>query len=136
MSFARKTLVRLALVALPFVPLGCGSKTADDPKTLTQRNELVEIHDMYTLYAKRNGRPPQKAADLTKKVDQSHSAGYRALKNNDYVVIWGVDVKAGSGTVLAYEKDAPKQGGMVLMADGSVKTLSADELQTALKGKG
>jgi hypothetical protein len=133
MSFARKTLVLLALAALPFATLGCGSKTADDPKTLTRRNELVEIYDMYTLYAKRNGRPPRNAADLTKKVDQAHSAGYRALKNNDYVVTGGVDVNQDSGTVLAYEKDAPKQGGMVLMADGSIKTLSADELQAALK---
>jgi hypothetical protein len=60
--------------------------------------------------------------------------GFQALQSGQYVAVWGVTAD-DSRTVLAYQKDATKQGGAVLMADGSVKNMSADELQAALKAK-
>ena len=38
-----------------------------------------------------------------------------------------------SSTVLAYEKDVPTKGGQVAMADGQVKTMSADQFAKATK---
>jgi hypothetical protein len=55
-----------------------------------------------------------------------------SLKQGKYVVVWGVKDK-DSGTVLAYEKDAPTKGGAVLMADGTVREMTADELKAAKK---
>jgi hypothetical protein len=131
MPLRSSLLLILLAVGLAFVP-GCGSRTSEDPTILNQRNDLTEIYDMYNIYMKKNERPPQQASDLLQKPDQVHSAGMRALKNNDYLVVWGVDVKKNSGAVLAYEKAALEQGGTVLMADGDIRKMSAEELKAAL----
>jgi hypothetical protein len=41
-------------------------------------------------------------------------------------VVWNVNTK-DARTVLAYDKDAAEKGGAVLMADGTVKTMTAPE---------
>jgi hypothetical protein len=38
-------------------------------------------------------------------------AGIRTLKKGDYTVVWAASGGKDPGAVLAYEKDAPKQGG-------------------------
>ncbi|HTK78257.1 MAG TPA: hypothetical protein VL371_23550, partial [Gemmataceae bacterium] len=67
-----------------------------------------------------------------RKYEVMHGLALRALNSGKYVGVWGVSGK-DSSTVLAYAKDAPAQGGAVLMADGSVKNMSAEEAQAAIK---
>jgi hypothetical protein len=54
-----------------------------------------------------------------------------AHKKGKYVVVWGVS-GTEAGKVLAYEKEAPTKGGAAVMADGTVKTMTADELKAAV----
>jgi hypothetical protein len=54
------------------------------------------------------------------------------------VVVWGTPIKgegdAGNDeAVMAYEKAAPTEGGLVLLSAGTVKKMSADELKAVLK---
>jgi hypothetical protein len=62
-----------------------------------------------------------------------------ALRRGDYIFIYKVHIlkmTAGtSNTILAYEKDVPSKGGLVLMADGSVQTMTAQEFQAAPKAQ-
>jgi hypothetical protein len=54
--------------------------------------------------------------------------------NNEIVYQWGARIDpAGGETVLAYEKKAPSEGGWVLMQDGTVKQITADEFKAAPK---
>jgi len=117
--------------------VGCGKKV-QDPETARRNEELGEIYDSYQDFTKRKQRPPKHLSDFMQKdLEAINSLGMKALKDGRYVAVWGVDINGkDAGAVLAYEKDAPKQGGAVLMADGIVKNMSADELQTALKTKG
>ena len=39
-------------------------------------------------------------------------------------------------TILAYEKDVPASGGLVLMAEGSVRSMTADEFKKTPKAAG
>lgn len=134
MSFLRVFLSTLGLVGLLVSPLGCGKGKSVDPEVQRRTAELGEVYEMFTMYAKKNQRPPKQVADL-RPFQEIAPVGFQALKNGQYVAVWGVSPIQGSGEVLAYEKDAPKQGGTVLLADGSIKTMSADELQGALKSK-
>jgi hypothetical protein len=136
MSWMRRPAIVFVLGMAPVLALGCGSnKPAVDPEVQRRKSELAEIYDSYMQARKgNNGRPPKQLTDL-KPFSGIYPMGYQALQKGDYVAVWSVSA-SDSTTVLAYEKDAPKQGGAVLMADGSVKNMTADELQTALKHKG
>jgi hypothetical protein len=118
---------------VPVLAAGCG-KAAEDPKVQRSIAELGEFYEVYMLYAKNNQRPPNGASDL-KEYQKLYPTGMQAVQKGDFVVVWATPT-GSSGTVLAYKKDAPKQGGAVLMADGTIKTMSAEDLQAALKTKG
>jgi hypothetical protein len=109
---------------------GCGKKGPMSDAEL-QKNELNDIYECYTEYIKNNKRPPQQLSEL-RKYEVMHGLAWRALSSGKFVGVWGLSSK-DSGTVLAYAKDAQTQGGAVLMADGSIKNMSADEAQAAIK---
>jgi hypothetical protein len=135
MSFARKYSSVFIVWAASVLALGCGSsKPAADPEVQRRNSELAEIYESYMQVRKSNGRPPKQLSDL-KPFAGINPVGYQALQNGQYIAVWGVSA-SDAGAVIAYQKDAPKQGGAVLMADGSVKNMTADELQAALKTKG
>jgi hypothetical protein len=127
-------LVGVVLVLL----LACGSvrNAADRAK---RSNRLKAVGLAYINYCDDNrGEGPAGPADLQKYVSEFPEVS-QALQNGDIVVYWNIRVPADllqqgtSNTVLAYEKDVPAKGGMVLMADGSVREMTAQEFQTAPK---
>jgi hypothetical protein len=130
MSLAKKAGTLLLFTVLPVLAVGCGGSSS----TLSpQHNALKEIHEMYGHYVKSQQKAPSQLSDLAKKEYEGiYPGAVAALKQGKYVVVWGVNSK-DSGTVLAYEKDAPSKGGAVLMADGTVKDMTAEELKAAQK---
>jgi hypothetical protein len=89
---------------------------------------LRNIHAMYSSKFNRDRKPPSQLSDLTENYDVIYPTTIKALKAGNYVVVWGISDRDGN-KVLAYEKDVPAQGGEVLMSDGSVKTMTADEFK-------
>jgi hypothetical protein len=131
-----KTLSLLVFVAVPVLAVGCKGQPPIDPEIQLQKSELSEIHDIYKQYLKNYGRPPKQLSDLDKLPSLKASpGGLQAFQKGQYIVVWGVDIDKEAGMVLAYEKDAPKQGGVVLLADGSVRKMSAEEFKAAPKKK-
>lgn len=66
----------------------------------------------------------------------SHPVGHAAVASGEYVVLWKVPISAaGAGNVLAYPKEANTAGGSIVMQDGSVKQMTADEFKSAPKAK-
>lgn len=104
-------------------------------------NDLKQIALAYHNYVDKTKQPPSKLEDLQKVgFDKEAAPVYKAAQEGKYVVFWNADFKTmtqgTSNTVLAYEKDAPAKGGAVAMADGSVKTMTADEFGKATKAGG
>ena len=133
MSLAKKVLT-LFFAIMPILNLGCGGrdKAGGDPEMQRRKSELEQIHTIYMMYLKNNQRPPTKLSDLNQKQFQEvYPAGFQALQKGEYIAVWGVDINNDSGAVLAYEKDAPKKGGAVILADGTFKNMSAEEVQAA-----
>ena len=80
---------------------------------------------------------PRKPEDFTDHWD-SLQAAFDRVKAGEIVVIWGVGRATGPGAgqqVLAYEKQAPTEGGAVLFRDGTVKQMTAAEFNAAPKAK-
>ena len=129
----------LFLVLLPaLVASGsCSSRTPEGQRVAHGR-ELQWIWDMYHGGKRNAGRVPKSLDDFNQ-YQMLHPEAYQAVKSGQVVVIYGLDLahlESPEQRILAYEKKAPQQGGSVLMADGSIKTMSAEQVQGALKGKG
>jgi hypothetical protein len=103
-------------------------------------NELKAIGLAYHSLNDAKGTPPKGPDDLAPFLADFPDA-LQALKSGEIVFLYGVPIRVinlldgTSQTVLAYEKDAPNRGGLVLMADGSTQTMSPDEFAKAPKAK-
>jgi hypothetical protein len=114
---------------------GCSSSNkSSDAGAPTASDALMQVADMVRDYSSEKGRPPAKMADLAGLKNHYH-LGYDALEKGEVVVVWGTPIAGeggGGGTgVVAYEKSAPDSGGAVLLQDGKVKQMTADEFRAA-----
>ena len=132
-----KTSILLVVMAASVLVMGCGGNQAVEPEVQRHKGELTDIYNSYATYSKNNQRPPQKMSEImTPQFMGESQIGLQALKEGQYAVVWGVDVNGKDSTkVVAYEKDAPTNGGWVVAADGIPKQMTADELKAALPKK-
>ena len=77
----------------------------------------------------KNGRSPSKLDDLPD-MKRDLPQVYRAIQDGDYVVYWNAPLTPADA-VIAYERDTPTKGGVVLVADGSVSRLTPEEFRAA-----
>jgi predicted Zn finger-like uncharacterized protein len=112
-------------------------RTAADKKKAA--NDLKELALAYLTFLDSNqGKPPANLEELSRFFSKDGKV-LQAMKEGKYVFLYGVGLQAmtagTSNTILAYEKDVPTGGGQVVMADGSVKDMTAQEFQAAPKAK-
>jgi len=86
---------------------------------------------MYDGYVLQHHKPPAGSADF-RGFNVPFPRGHAAMVSARIVVRFGTPLEP-AGKVLAYHKDVPSQGGLVLFNDGQLKSLPADEVQAALK---
>lgn len=92
---------------------------------------------MLILLSGEKGRGYANTAELAH-YEHGHPLGYQAVKAGEIVVVPGATMpgegdKGGTTAIVAYEKDVPTQGGHVLLNNGTVKRMTADEFRTAPK---
>jgi len=118
-------------------------KAAPDPRDrlspAARTNQLKQIGLAYHSYVDTNRKAPAKIEDLAPFYENDAKIT-AAVKDGTFVVIWNStfqNMTAGtSNTILGYEKDAKEKGGLVLMADGSVKTLTDKQFKAATLASG
>jgi hypothetical protein len=121
--------------------LGCGGigRVRQAAAQQNRANNLKQIGLAYYEFIDNpvnKGKAPTSAADLQPLLNAGggmQAAG--SLTDGSVVFIYGVrapeDMPLGTGNyVLAYEAAVPAQGGLVLFADGSVRTVTAAEFPT------
>jgi hypothetical protein len=125
---------RRLLAGLALLAAGCG--TAEPPKgtgTPSDKDGLDDLAVLLKEFAEQKKRPPAKAADV-EPVEPLHQAAYVGLVRGDVVYAWGAGLTGGSA-VVAHEKQAETEGGWVLLQDGTVRAMTADEFRAAPKAK-
>jgi hypothetical protein len=130
MALTKTTSILPLFVVLAVLPASCG-RTDQDPNVDVEKRELEELSGIYRMHVKNHQRPPAGLDDLTQ-YERIHPRALQLVREGKYIVVWGVQNKDG-GTVIAYEKDAPTNGGWAVMADGTVKRLNADAFQSVPK---
>ncbi|HJZ54845.1 MAG TPA: hypothetical protein VKE74_07790 [Gemmataceae bacterium] len=128
--FGRAVVVGIGLgLVVGCAPSNPGGKVADPGKVA-----LEDLGQMLKSLAEQGKRPPTKLAELEPVEPMIPNAG-PAIRTGDIVYLWGATYAAGSDKVVAHEKKAPTEGGYVLLQNGSVKTMTADEFRSAPKAK-
>jgi hypothetical protein len=130
----------LFLLSIAFSVTGCSGKKDSPADRVKRSNDLKEIGLKYHEFCKIKGKAPEKAEDLIFGEIDANAASQ--LKSGDIVFIYGVSStelqnseKGSGGTILAYEKDVPEKGGLVLYGDANVQSITADEFKKATLAK-
>ncbi|MBX7104718.1 MAG: hypothetical protein K1X57_11595 [Gemmataceae bacterium] len=126
---------RLALLALGLFALGCGSKPAGTSHLTgyNSREQLGELSEGWFSAQLTLKRPPAKPEELPRIASMAR----QAIAKGEVVVTWKVWLGPEKGNaIVAYEKDAPTNGGWVMLQDGSLKQLSAGDFKSAPKATG
>jgi hypothetical protein len=120
------------------VAAGCSSSKRGGTEAEKGRaDELRELATILPLYSGEHRRGPSKPSDLAP-YEAGAPLGYRAVAAGDIVVVWGATMagegeKSTSTAVVAYEKKTPTEGGFVLLHNGDVKQMTAEEFKNAPK---
>jgi hypothetical protein len=114
---------------------GCGSQPDNTPMPADEQG-LRELAAVYRGFSHKNKRGPKTLKELQRK-GQSYPNAFQMLKSGELIVQWGAPLSPegeSTDTVLAYFKNAPEQGGSVLLQDGNtIKKMTADEFKAAPK---
>jgi hypothetical protein len=126
----------LAAMAVAILLFGCGKSPELAVEDGFANSQLQDIWGFYQLHIAETKKPPAKLADVDKYAT-GFATGYDAVKAGDYVVQWGTSVgeTANPGAILAYAKAAPADGGLVLLSDGTIKKMTAEECKSRIKAK-
>lgn len=121
-------------VGLLALAAGCGGGDAVKSADPTAKEKLDEVKAMLETVAADRQKPPSKMAEFGTVEPMLPVAG-EAIRKGDLVYVWGATLSPGGTGVVAYEKNAPTEGGWVLIQDGTVKQMTAEEFQAAPKAK-
>jgi hypothetical protein len=126
----------IAAVAMSF-SIGCGG-AASDTSSLTGPAPNDGLNDLVRLLkdaAATNKKLPAKVQDLVA-FEAEYPAAAAFLQGGSIVYKWGSQLSTEAGaetTVIAHEAEAATKGGWVLLQDGTIKQMTADEFKAAKK---
>jgi tetrahydromethanopterin S-methyltransferase subunit D len=124
------------LVSVNVLLVGCGGDPA--PATTSQatgptgEQALNDLGGMLKMIAEQKKKPPTKKTELDE-YEPVFMAAARGIQSGDVNYIWGAGIQSSGNAVVAHEKDAESKGGYVLLQNGSVKKMSAEEFKAAPK---
>lgn len=113
--------------------VGCGGKPSGESHLTgyNMRDKLAELSEGWHAAQLVLKRPPAKVEDLNRRVC---IRAIEAVTKGELVVTWRVSLGNDKGqAIVAYEKDAPAQGGWALLQDGTTKQFSAADFAKAPK---
>jgi hypothetical protein len=122
-----------AVIVCFALAVGC-SENRTTTQGSSRKDHLDEIGQMLKDVAQEGKKPPSKLAELESVEPMLPLAG-PLIRNGELVYVWGATYAPGSQKVAAFEKKAATEGGWVLMQDGTVREMSADEFRAAPKAK-
>ena len=114
--------------------LGCESKPTGLAPGTYEKDALGELSTLLKSLANEGKKPPSKLAEFDA-VEPLMPVGGPAIRNGVIIYIWGTTLHESSTAIIAHEKVASTEGGYVLLQNGEVKKMTADEFNAAPKAK-
>jgi len=116
--------------------LGC-SQAPHSATAVSGESQLKELNAVYEYVEYSKMPAPRRKEDFAQHWDSMPNA-FDRVQNGEIVVVWGIGRSTAPGTgqqILAYEKAAPTEGGAVLLRNGTVKTMTAEDFAKTPKAK-
>jgi hypothetical protein len=116
---------------------GCGggqSAGTADSAGPEAKDALEDLKALLTDAGQTGKRPPANANDMMQQFDATNPAASNGLMRGLIVYAWGAKLTGGSA-VVAHDAKAETDGGYVLLQDGTIKVMTADEFKAAPKAK-
>jgi hypothetical protein len=144
-------------LSLGFLCLGCSSSKEETPtgggnsvgqqqgvhQRVRSRVQEVEtckrLRDMGVAYinASTTGRPPRSFDDLLEHTERQPKQFLSVRDEQQFEVVWGVNLNNAPNAILAWEKTADVEGGRcVLMVSGAAQYLTKEDWDRTPKAKG
>jgi hypothetical protein len=121
-----------ALALLAFLLPACGTNPPPAPPPVDTEAGLKELGEVYKYRAAQKMPAPSRVDDLAEH-DAALGNAWPAIQEGKIVVVWRAGYSSGSTDVLAYEKDTPTGAGNVLLRNGTVSRITADQFRAAKK---
>jgi len=127
----------LLLPAAALASAGCSSQPSAGADEPVRAIELREAGEILAQLSTETGKGYSNVGQLAK-YEQGFPLGFRALKAGEIIAfpgatMLGESAKGSTDAVVAYDKDVPTKGGLVLLHNRTVKQMSADEFRSAPK---
>lgn len=132
-------LCAVVIVTMP----GCGGGNTPATEEQFRDTNLLDVGELLRMYQIEKGEPPQSFADVqaVPSLEMAAPMGFERVRTGEFVVRWGAplpDTGEEIGTtddaeILAYVKEAPEQGGSVLLLNRTLTTMTAEEFAAAPK---
>jgi uncharacterized protein (TIGR03066 family) len=110
-----------------------GSDRAKAKEARSRQNLMYKYGLAYRAHIKVKGEAPTKAEDLIPYLENDTRV-IDPLKSGDVVFIYNVkleEMEDPGRTVLAYAKETPSKGGQVVMGNGAMRRMTAEQFKTA-----
>jgi hypothetical protein len=118
------------LVVALFVPVGCSTRPATETGVAAEApGRIREVYDLLVLHEEQKKHPAHAVQDL-RPYENAYPGGYALVHDGKVSVCWGAPA-TGAESILAFEKQAPAEGGWVVFQGGAIKRLTADEFRAA-----
>lgn len=127
----RRALLLLFVAGSCLAGFGC-LEGAPKVEQLPISEQYQDLSELFKEHYEAKKRSPAKLNDFLE-FEASHPRGYSLLSQGEAIAVYGLSFGTGKA-VLAYAKGADANGGYVVLQDGTVKQMSADEFKAA-KGK-
>ena len=132
-----KWLVVCISVVVVSMHLGCGgSGSTSDEKGPTANDGLVDLQRMLKELGEGSQKLPKNQAELAA-IDPIYPTAAAFIQNGQVIYFWGTPINASAPnaatTVIAHESKTETEGGFVLLQDGNIKEMTADEFKAAPK---
>jgi hypothetical protein len=124
-------LALLALIGL-LASFGCGDSSSSGSTLPSEEAALRDLGNMLKSISEEKKKTPMKAADLDV-YEPIFMSACRGITANKIVYIWGSGYAADKKEIVAHETTTESAGGYVLLQDGTVKKMTADEFKSAPK---
>ena len=123
----------LAAVFCLGVVAGCGDG-GDAGKVVPTdyKAALAELGEALKSTAADGKKPPTRMAEFEMIEPMAPTAG-PLIRSGELIYLWGGGYVPSGTKVVAYQKKAEAEGGPVLLQDGTVKVMTADEVKAAPK---